>query len=93
MTKNNPKWAQNNLFRFLNFQRERVLRKEISDATIPNYYKAVKLFCEMNDLSSYVNWKKVSCGLPKARKATNDRAPTISCYFLMMKLKRVLYAS
>ena len=75
-TREYPKWAQNNLFRFLNLQCERVIRKEISDATIPNYYKAVKLFCEMNDLSSYVNWKKISCGLPKARRAANDRAPT-----------------
>jgi hypothetical protein len=30
----------------------------------------------MNDVSSYVNWKKISCGLPKARQAANDRAPT-----------------
>jgi hypothetical protein len=75
-TRDNPKWAQNNLIRFLNFQRERVIRKEISDATIPNYYKAVKLFCEMNDVSSCVNWNKISCGLPKARQAANDRAPT-----------------
>ena len=76
-TTNNPKWAQGNLIRFLNFQRQRVMNKEISEATIPNYYKAVKLFCEMNDLSSYVNWKKISCGLPRARQSANDRAPTV----------------
>jgi hypothetical protein len=30
------------------FQKERVLKGEIMDSTIPNYYKPVKLFCDMN---------------------------------------------
>jgi hypothetical protein len=76
-TRNNPKWAENSLIKFLNFQRGRAIKKEISEATIPNYYKAVKLFCEMNDLLSLINWKKIPCGLPRARQAANDRAPTI----------------
>jgi integrase len=60
---------------FFSYQIERVQRKEISETTIPNYYKAAKLFCEMNDL--LLNWKKISRILPKRRNAANDRAPTI----------------
>lgn len=33
---------------FILYQKERVNRKEISEGTIGNYYKAIKLFCEMN---------------------------------------------
>jgi hypothetical protein len=59
----------------MSFQHERVRQGKISEATIPNYYKAVKLFCEMNDL--VLNWKKITRGMPRVRQAANDRAPTI----------------
>jgi integrase len=71
----NPQWAQESLMSFIEFQKERVRRGEISDSTITNYYKATKLFCVMNDLA--LNWKKISRGLPSGRRAANDRAPTI----------------
>jgi hypothetical protein len=59
----------------MNVQRERAKCGEISESTIPNYYKAAKLFCEMNDV--VLNWKKILCGLPRAKQSANDRAPTI----------------
>jgi hypothetical protein len=37
--------------------------------------KAIKLFCEMSDVP--IPWKKITRGLPRARAAANDRAPTI----------------
>jgi hypothetical protein len=39
---------------------------ELAAGTVKNYYRAVRLFCEMNDAS--LNWKKISRGLPKAKK-------------------------
>jgi hypothetical protein len=66
---------QTNLLRFLDFHKERVRRKELAAGTVKNYYRAVKLFCEMNDVS--LNWKKISRGLPRAKKSSNDRAPTL----------------
>lgn len=47
------------------------------EATIRNYYKATKLFCEMNGCAQLVNWKMIVRGMPKGRQAANDRAPTI----------------
>jgi hypothetical protein len=47
----NPRWAQGNFMQFNAFQIQRAKRKEIAEYTISNYYKATKLFCEMNDLS------------------------------------------
>jgi integrase len=72
---NNDKWFLNNVLRFLQGEKDRVERKEITGATLRNYVKAVKLFCEMNDI--VIPWKKIPRGLPKGRKFADDRAPTI----------------
>jgi integrase len=66
--------VQNRLIEFISRQVQRAQRGEISPATIPNYLKAGKLFCEMNDIQ--VSWKKISRGVPRGRQAANDRAPT-----------------
>src|SRR5215475_1476555 len=71
----NPRWAEDSLMSFIEFQKERAARDEISESTITNYYKATKLFCVMNDL--LLNWKKISRGLPIGRRAADDRAPRI----------------
>ena len=71
----NQQWAEDALMNFVSYQKERSKKGEISDSTIPNYYRATKLFCEMNDI--ILNWKKIARGLPRAGKAANDRAPTI----------------
>jgi hypothetical protein len=39
--------VQNRIMEFLSYQVQRSHRGEISQATIPNYLKAIKLFCEM----------------------------------------------
>jgi hypothetical protein len=90
----NPQWVQDSLFRFMTFQRERVKLGEISSSTVPNYYKAVKLFCEMNDIM--LNWRKILCGLPKIKQAASDRAPTIGeiqklVEFPDRRLKPIIY--
>jgi hypothetical protein len=36
---------------FVRFQKERVEKREIADATLRNFVKAIKLFCEMSDIS------------------------------------------
>jgi hypothetical protein len=40
-----------------------------------NYVKTIKLFCEMNNI--LLPWKRITRGLPKARRYADDRAPTI----------------
>ena len=58
---------------FISYQVQRAQKGEISLSTIPNYLKAMKLFCEMNDIQ--VSWKKISRGVPRGRQVANDRAP------------------
>jgi hypothetical protein len=56
-------WVLQSLIRFLNMYKERFDKREIAGATIRNYVKAVKLFCEMNDV--VLPWKKITRGLPR----------------------------
>jgi hypothetical protein len=64
--KDNNDWAFMRIVSFLQVQKERVDRKEITGSTIRNYVKAIKLFTEMNDILIY--WKRITRGLPKGRK-------------------------
>jgi hypothetical protein len=74
-TKMDSKWAHDSFVRFISYQKQRGTKGEIAASTISNYYKAAKLFCEMNDLT--INWKRISRGMPHGRHAANDRAPTL----------------
>src|SRR6476659_620280 len=60
-------WALNQIITFLQFQKGRVQKGEITAATLRNFVKAIKLFCEMSDL--HIPWKKITRGLPRARAA------------------------
>jgi integrase len=72
--KQDPKTFQNTLLNYFIFQNERAKKGEISQSTIPNYYKPIKLFCDMNDI--IINWRLVTRGIPKGRHASEDRVPT-----------------
>lgn len=72
--KDDQAWVFSCIVRYLQSLKERFDRKEITAGTIKNRYQAIKLFCEMSDIS--VPWKKISRALPKVRKYADDRAPT-----------------
>ena len=73
--KSDINWALNKIMTFLQFQKERSQRGEITPATLGNLVRAIKLFCEMSDIQ--IPWKKITRGLTRIREAANDRAPTI----------------
>jgi hypothetical protein len=58
--KQNPQWAQSSLMQFIGFQKERAGKEEIAYSTITNYYKATKLFLEMNSDSVIYNMAVLS---------------------------------
>src|SRR5215207_3311852 len=68
-------WVFGIVLRFLELQNARVNNREISGATVRNYVKAIKLFCEMADLP--VPWKKLTRGLPRAKNYADDRIPSL----------------
>ncbi len=73
--KQNPRWLQSSLMDFIEFQKERVIKGDIEASTIFNYYKPIKLFCEVNEI--LINWKFLSRGIPKGKHASDDRAPSL----------------
>jgi hypothetical protein len=90
----NPNWTFNCIVRFLQFQKERVEKEEITGATLRNFIKAIKLFCEMDDIP--IAWKKITRGLPRIRRHADDRAPTIEeiqqlCEYPDRRIKGIVY--
>jgi integrase len=82
-SKSNIEWLQDSLIDFIIFQKERAVKGEIAESTIPNYYKPVKLFCDMNDI--VINWKLVTRGMPRGNHAANDRTPTLDEIIQILK--------
>lgn len=81
--KGNDQFVYTNFLNFILAQNRRVDKKEITAGTVRNYYKAAKLFCEMNDI--IVNWKKIAKGLLKEKEYGDDRAPTVDELIQIMK--------
>ena len=73
--KTDTEWAFQNILRFIHSQKKRVEQKQISAATVRNYVKAIKLFCEMADVS--IPWKKITRGLARVKRYADDRVPTV----------------
>ena len=71
----NHQWLTNKLVEFAQYRKQRAQKGEIAESTIPNYFKAIKLFCVMNDI--IINWQKLNKGIPRGNSAAEDRAPTI----------------
>ncbi|HSA75296.1 MAG TPA: hypothetical protein VLE21_03830 [Candidatus Nitrosocosmicus sp.] len=78
-------WLQSHIIDFIYFQKQRVVNREITDTTIDNYIKALKTFCDMNNI--LLNWKYIRKGVPKGRKSAVDRIPDSS------EIKKLLKAS
>jgi hypothetical protein len=68
-------WFVNAIFKYLQGHKGRVERKEISSATLRNYVKPIRLYCEQMEFP--IPWKKIMRGLPKGRRYANDRAPSL----------------
>ena len=73
--KKDTNWTLICIIRFLQHEKERVEKGEITAATLSNFVKSIKLYCEISDIQ--IGWKKITRGLPRPRAVANDRAPTL----------------
>lgn len=71
-SKADSKWLANAVIRYLHVHQQRLERREISAATLRNYLKPIKLFCEQLDIS--LPWKRITRGIPRGKRYANDRA-------------------
>ncbi len=76
-------WFRDTLINYITYQKSRVTGKQITAGTLRNYYKPIKLFCDMNDI--LVNWKIVTRGLPSPKRAGQDRTPTVDEIHLILE--------
>jgi hypothetical protein len=72
--KNDPSGTEKKIIAFALQLKKRHERAEIAAGTVHNCVKCVRLLLEMNDI--FLNWKKISRILPKARRYALDRIPT-----------------
>jgi hypothetical protein len=56
--KSDSHWATICIIRFLQYEKERVQKEEITAARLSNFVKSIKLLCEMCDIS--IPWKKIT---------------------------------
>lgn len=76
-------WFRDTLINYITYQKSRVTGKQITAGTLRNYYKPIKLFCDMNDI--LVNWKIVTRGLPSPKRAGQDRTPIVDEIHLILE--------
>ena len=67
-------WAQNGLKYFIRDKNQKSEKGQIAGVTVRNFYKPVKLFCDIHDVE--LSWKKISGIIPQGHRFANDRAPT-----------------
>ena len=68
-------WLESQLIEFFTLQNNRVENGEITAGTIKNYYRPIKLFCDMNNI--LINWKFISRGIKKCNENAEDRPPSL----------------
>lgn len=62
---------------------KRAVEKKISRSTVRNFYKPIKLFCDMNSIQ--FNSKVITRGIPSGSESSNDRIPTTEEIIEMLK--------
>jgi hypothetical protein len=83
------RWTQDSIINFVNHHKQRALRKELAAGTLNNYFMAVKLFCEMNDIgATTINWKRIAGGLSKCDvKSQSKKLAGLRSWFIVMLIK------
>jgi hypothetical protein len=97
IARENRQWAEEKILLFLDFHKQRVLKRELAAGTLKNLCLAIKTFYEAyGDFLPTLNWKRISKALPRAKSSSNDRAPTQEeirklCEYPDRRIKPIVY--
>jgi integrase len=71
-------WPSQQIMIYLDHEKQRVLRKEISAGTLKTLWTPIKTFCDayVGDLPP-INWKRISKSMPRFRPFSSDRVQTL----------------
>lgn len=73
-----PDWAQHNMMLYLDFQKQRVMRKEITSATFKTLWRPIRTFTNsFKDVANNIDWKRILRAMPRPKEYASDRIPTI----------------
>ena len=67
-------WATNTINQYMRMQRQRAENEKIKESTVPNYFKPIKLFCDMNRI--VLPWKNIQKRIPQGRAYAEDELLT-----------------
>jgi integrase len=89
-------WPSQQIMMYLDNQKQRVLRKEISPGTLKTLWTPIKTFCDAYDDLPPINWKRISKSMPKFKPYSSDRIPTIEeirklCEYPDRRIKAIIY--
>jgi hypothetical protein len=76
LAKQNPDWVTKAIIRFL--PTDKLENGTMSQSTIANYLKPIKLLCEVYEVSEmHSKWKKISRFVPSTSASADDRCPSL----------------
>jgi integrase len=81
---------------YLDNQKQRVLRKEISPGTLKTLWTPIRTFCDAYDDLPPINWKRTSKSMPRFKPYSSDRIPTLEeirklCEYPDRRIKAIIY--
>jgi len=80
---NDPEKTTDLILKYMLGHINRAAKKIISKSTVRNFYKPIKLFCDMNSIA--FNSRVITRGIPSGSESSNDRIPTIDEILEMLK--------
>jgi len=80
---NDPEITTDLILKYMSYHINRAAKKIISKSTVRNFYKPIKLFCDMNSI--IFNSKVITRGIPSGSESSNDRIPTREEILEMLK--------
>jgi integrase len=73
-----PDWATQQIMLYLDYLKQRFLKKEITSATIRGFHMPIRTFTNAyRDVAANIDWKRIVRAMPKAKEYASDRIPTL----------------